>query len=104
MSFFDVWSEDGAVFERLMNIHSNPPILYTLFGHKDGSNIETYCIFFSLFITLEQLNDYVIILEYQGENNICKMLRYVTLPFVWSYGRPNVPYSVFFAAPIAYVQ
>ena len=42
------------------------------------SNIETYCFFFGSFITLEQVNDYVMILEYQGEVNICKMLRYVT--------------------------
>ena len=62
------------------------------------SNIETYCFFFGSFITLEQVNDYVMILEYQGEINICKILRYVTWPFVWSYGRPNVPYSVFFPA------
>ena len=42
-------------------------------GHKDGiffrSNnmIETYCFFFGSFISLEQINDYVMILEYQGE-------------------------------------
>ena len=24
----DVWSENAALFERLMEIHSNPPILY----------------------------------------------------------------------------
>ena len=36
-----------------------------------GSNIETYCFFFGSFITLEQGNDYVMILEYQGEINIC---------------------------------
>ena len=63
------------------------------------SNIETYCFFFGSFITLEQVNDYVMILEYQGEINICKIVRYVTWHFVWSYGRPNVPYSVFFPAP-----
>ena len=49
---------------------------YTV-GHKDGifffrSNIETYCFFFGSFITLEQVNDYVMILEYQGEINIAK--------------------------------
>ena len=43
------------------------------------------------------------ILEYQGEINTCKILRYVTWPFVWSYGRPSVPYSVFFQL-LAYVQ
>ena len=67
-------------------------------------NIDTYCFFFGSFITLEQVNDYVMILEYQGEINICKMLCYVTWPFVWSYGRPNVPYSVFFFLLLAYVQ
>ena len=40
--------------------------------------METYCFFFGSFITLEQVNDYVMILEYQGEINICKILRYVT--------------------------
>ena len=35
-------------------------------------NIETYCFFFGSFITLEQVDDYVMILEYQGEINICK--------------------------------
>ena len=69
------------------------------------SNIETYCFFFCSFITLEQVNDYVMILEYQGEINICKNVRYVTWPFVWSYGRSNVPCSVFCSAPsLAYVQ
>ena len=28
----DVWSENAAMFERLMEIHSNPPILY--YGFK----------------------------------------------------------------------
>ena len=28
----DVWSENAALFERLMEIHSNPPILY--YGFK----------------------------------------------------------------------
>ena len=42
------------------------------------SNIETYCFFFGSFIILEQVNDYVMIPEYQGEINICKILRYVT--------------------------
>ena len=28
MLFYDVWSENAALFERLMEIHSNPPILY----------------------------------------------------------------------------
>ena len=31
-SFSDVWSENAALFERLMDIHSNPPILY--YGFK----------------------------------------------------------------------
>ena len=44
------------------------------------SNIETYCYFFGSFITLEQVNDYVMILEYQGEINIWKQiaLRHMT--------------------------
>ena len=42
------------------------------------SNIETYCFFFGSFIILEQENDYVMILEYQGEINIRKILHYVT--------------------------
>ena len=44
------------------------------------SNIETYCFFFGSFITLEQVNDYVMIPEDQGEINIilCKIWRYVT--------------------------
>ena len=32
MLFSDVWSENAALFERLVKIHSNPPILY--FGFK----------------------------------------------------------------------
>ena len=32
--FFDVWSENAALFERIMKIHSNPPILY--YGFKDS--------------------------------------------------------------------
>ena len=30
--FSDVWSENAALFERLMAFHSNPPILY--YGFK----------------------------------------------------------------------
>ena len=33
MLFSDVWSENAALYERLMEIHSNPPILY--YGFKD---------------------------------------------------------------------
>ena len=32
--FFDVWSENAALFERLMEIYSNSPILY--YGFKQG--------------------------------------------------------------------
>ena len=32
--FFYVWSENAALFERLMGIHSNPPILY--YGFKNS--------------------------------------------------------------------
>ena len=32
--FSDVWSENAALFERLMEIHSNPPILYYGFKKK----------------------------------------------------------------------
>ena len=61
------------------------------------SHIETNCFFFGSFITLEQVNDYVMILEYQGEVNMQNfVLPHMT--FVWSYGRPSVPYSVFFPA------
>ena len=35
MLFSDVWSENAALFERLMEIHSNPPILY--YGFNDIS-------------------------------------------------------------------
>ena len=28
MLFSHVWSENGALFERLMEIYSNPPTLY----------------------------------------------------------------------------
>ena len=37
------------------------------------SNIETYCFFFGSLITSEQVNDYEMILEYQGEIDICKI-------------------------------
>ena len=33
MLFSHVWSENVALFERLMEIHSNPPILYYGFNH-----------------------------------------------------------------------
>ena len=32
---FDVWSENAALFERLMEIHSNPPIQYYGFNYWD---------------------------------------------------------------------
>ena len=35
MLFPDIWSEHAALFERLMEIHSNPPILY--FGFNPHS-------------------------------------------------------------------
>ena len=28
---FDVWSENAALFKKLMKIHSNPPILYYMY-------------------------------------------------------------------------
>ena len=34
MMFSDVWSDNAAVFERLLEIHSNPPILY--YGFKES--------------------------------------------------------------------
>ena len=43
-------------------------------------------------------------LEYQGEINICQILRYVTWPFIWSHEQPNVSYYVFFIVLIANVQ
>ena len=30
MLFSDVWNENAALFERLMEIHSNPPIQWNL--------------------------------------------------------------------------
>ena len=42
------------------------------------SNIETFCLSFGSFITLEQVNDYEMIPEYQSEIYICKILHYVT--------------------------
>ena len=43
-------------------------------------DIETYCFFFGSIITLEQVNDYAMILEYQGEINIMQnfTLRHMT--------------------------
>ena len=34
MLFSDVWSENAALFERLMEIHSNPPKPYYGFNEK----------------------------------------------------------------------
>ena len=34
MLFSDVWSENAPLCERLMEIHSNPPILYMYYGFK----------------------------------------------------------------------
>ena len=34
----DVWSENAALFERMMEIHSNPPILY--YGFKEEKERE----------------------------------------------------------------
>ena len=30
--FFDVWRENAALFERFMEIYSNPPILHVYYG------------------------------------------------------------------------
>ena len=43
--FSDVWSENAALFERLMEIHSNPPILYY---HGFNSIITTWAFTFKL--------------------------------------------------------
>ena len=40
--FSDVWSENDALFERLMEIHSNPPILY--YGFNCGECSYTFRI------------------------------------------------------------
>ena len=37
--FFDVWSENAALFERLMEIHTNPPILYYGFNPQIHASI-----------------------------------------------------------------
>ena len=37
--FCGLWSENAALFERLMKIHSNPPILY--YGFNSGMLV--YC-------------------------------------------------------------
>ena len=34
----DVWSENAALFERMIEIHSNPPVLY--YGFKDEKERE----------------------------------------------------------------
>ena len=45
------------------------------------------------------------ILEYQGEINICKILRYVTWPFVWSYAMEGHMCHILFSfLLLAYVQ
>ena len=36
--FSDVWSENATLFERLLEIHSNPPILY--YGFKGKNQLE----------------------------------------------------------------
>ena len=36
MLFFDVWSENAELNERLMEIHANPPILY--YGFNMGKH------------------------------------------------------------------
>ena len=39
--FSDFWSENAALFERLMKIHSNSPILHVYYGF----NVEVhFCI------------------------------------------------------------
>ena len=63
------------------------------------SNIETYCFFFGSFITLEQVNYYVMILEYQGEINIMQNFALRHMTFCLELWKTNVPYSVFFPAP-----
>ena len=40
--FSDVWSENAALFKRLMKIHSNPPILY--YGFKAISPVIAYSL------------------------------------------------------------
>ena len=40
--FSDVWSENAALFKRLMKTHSNPPILYIV-GLKTKQGIYTHC-------------------------------------------------------------
>ena len=40
MLFSDVWSENAALFERLMEIHSNPPKPYYGFNEKKKCNVK----------------------------------------------------------------
>ena len=40
--FSDVWSENVALFNRLMKIHSNPPILYGWFKVKPTIYVYMY--------------------------------------------------------------
>ena len=42
MLFSDVWSENAALFERLVEIHSNPPILYFEFKAADERRLNMF--------------------------------------------------------------
>ena len=50
MLFSDVWSENAALFERLMEFHSNPPILYY------GINWDFFHILYSFSTSLMTSN------------------------------------------------
>ena len=63
--FSGVWSENAALFERLMKIHSNPPILYYNHGFNGtfGSLAMNHFLFlpFLLQARVRQMNSHVML-------------------------------------------
>ena len=57
--FSNVWSENTALFERLMEIHFNSPKLYY------GFNTEYHSLFVS------KTKDYLILTRFKGEASTC---------------------------------
>ena len=52
MLFSDVWSETAALLNRLMKIHSNPPILYMYYDLNIANVNEIKCIFTCSFLAM----------------------------------------------------
>ena len=81
--FSDVWSENAALFERLMEIHSNPPILYygfnplTMMPEKSQAGVYGDCVLYQNAKGIQRVNSLLINGNHVSTNHIFRTEMFV---------------------------